>query len=494
MERTTLVHDSSPSRSPQGCPGKLSISEEKLVRVEVGPGPGGIDLRRLVDAGDRFAQEEGEADELSEADRRHGKAMQARGDAQQEEGDHGGQDLQANGVVGASDEAADIEMLLDPSEQQLDLPSGLIEGGDLDGGPRHVVGQQFEGLAALMAAHADEAQADVELGIAFADQLDLGILEHGEAIAVTSPPGPQALGAEAGVGLAAGDEVGVGLIDLGPPAIVTIGLVKNVSRRCLDRHLAAEADVAVERWSDRLAVRNVGLRVVDDVQLQAPYASIPLRPLDHLAERDRRRIDQSDHLLTLAPPRPGSLSGQTAEQLGEDRHRSPLVGIRQCRSAEFANPQVIVVVGVGLPSCFQLAQALGAAQLSADQTHQMVPAIKLLVVGIAIVTIHNGVELPSIYQFEQAAKNAIAITHAWSFYFLSLSNLKVADLCRRGRACACVTSNHSPDNPAEPAKGRCPHSACPERSRRGGGVMSTITDTHDPRAPVKARSRRKTPP
>src|SRR5207253_9374967 len=114
-----------------------------------------------------------------------------------------------------------------------------------------------ESDAAVRAGHADRPRCEVELGVVLAGQFDFGVLEHGEAIAMASPQRPQVQGAEAGVGLAAGDEAGAGSIDLGPPAIMAIGLVEDVSCRRLDRYLTAEADVTVEGRSDRLAVGNV---------------------------------------------------------------------------------------------------------------------------------------------------------------------------------------------------------------------------------------------
>ena len=50
----------------------------------------------------------------------------------------------------AAEKAPDLEVLLDPAEQQLDLPARLVEGGDLEGGALEIVGEQGE-LAAVVA-------------------------------------------------------------------------------------------------------------------------------------------------------------------------------------------------------------------------------------------------------------------------------------------------------------------------------------------------------
>src|ERR1700747_1168416 len=107
----------------------------------------------------------------------------AGGDAPQRIGDHRGKDLEADRVVVVAEEAADVEMLFDPAKQQLDLPSRLVEGSDVDGGSFEVIGQQGDGFA-VGSLDAQPAQADRQLRIALAGEAHLTVLEHGETIAL----------------------------------------------------------------------------------------------------------------------------------------------------------------------------------------------------------------------------------------------------------------------------------------------------------------------
>ena len=61
--------------------------------------------------------------------------------AQQHEGDQRGIDLGPDGVLAAPEKAADFEVLLEPFEQELDLPTLFIERGNLLGRPLGVIGQ-----------------------------------------------------------------------------------------------------------------------------------------------------------------------------------------------------------------------------------------------------------------------------------------------------------------------------------------------------------------
>jgi hypothetical protein len=64
----------------------------------------------------------------------------------------------------------------------------------------------------------------------------------------------------------------------------------------------------------------------------------------------------------------------------------------------------------------------------------MVPAFEGLVVGIAVVPLHNLAKLPSVDRFEEVSKDAIEVAHARPF--LSLDNQKVLGSRRIRRACA----------------------------------------------------------
>src|SRR5713226_9157044 len=120
-------------RKSQGCPGKKShIGEPQLIGREFGSWFARIDWWRLVDFCDRTSREEALADEFGEAQVQHPQGIQTPREAQEQIGDHRGDDLQANGVVVSTHELAEVEMLLDPAEQEFNLPAALVEGRNLN--------------------------------------------------------------------------------------------------------------------------------------------------------------------------------------------------------------------------------------------------------------------------------------------------------------------------------------------------------------------------
>ena len=147
-----------------------------------------VDGRGFFDGAEVAAFEQAADDQIGEAKDRDLDAMAAGGDAQQRVGDHRGKDLQTDGVIVVAEEAADVEMLFDPAEQQLDLPSRLVESGDLVGRTLKVIGQQGNGFA-IAALDPEPAQADRELRIALAGEAHLTVLEYGETIALGARDG-----------------------------------------------------------------------------------------------------------------------------------------------------------------------------------------------------------------------------------------------------------------------------------------------------------------
>src|SRR6266851_1005611 len=151
VQRSSVwLSPSLPSPYGAGLSGEsLSIVEGELVGGVSRGGPGRFGSVGFVDVGDGSAGEQASADEFGEAD----------GDAQQEVGDHGGQQLQADGVGVAAEEGRDLEMLLEPAEQQLDLPACLVEAADLDGRALEVVGEEGD-LGSVVAPQANAAHRD----------------------------------------------------------------------------------------------------------------------------------------------------------------------------------------------------------------------------------------------------------------------------------------------------------------------------------------------
>src|SRR5580658_4767374 len=117
-------------------------------------------------------------------------------------------------------------MLLDPAKQQFDLPALFVECRDFDGGALKVVGEKRD-LCALVAPDANAAHGNEKLGIAFADEPDLGIVDDGKAVALAFPERQPADGTKPRRSFLTRHEYGARLMNASPPLVFAVGFVEN---------------------------------------------------------------------------------------------------------------------------------------------------------------------------------------------------------------------------------------------------------------------------
>ena len=87
-----------------------------------------------------------------------------------------GPDLGEHGVLGDAEKALQLEVLLDPLEEQLDLPTAFVDVGDGLGRQMLDIGEEFIGSAGVGAAISDQSQGLERPGLfLFAGEFDPAI-------------------------------------------------------------------------------------------------------------------------------------------------------------------------------------------------------------------------------------------------------------------------------------------------------------------------------
>src|SRR5665213_3502583 len=131
-------------------------------------------------------------------------------------------------------------MLLDPLEEQLDLPAQTVELGDGEGGQREVVGEKDQPLAGLGVLEPDTSQRRGEafLRVEAGERDGLVADEAGASVDRMRVP---ALGLE--VGLGADDEEAAGLVKAGEPIEVDVSTIHDVDGTRLGHQLIENIDV-----------------------------------------------------------------------------------------------------------------------------------------------------------------------------------------------------------------------------------------------------------
>ena len=379
--------------------------------------------RRPIKSIDRSSREEKPAGEFGEPQARQVDVVAVCGDAQQHESDHRRDQLQPHGVLVCAEKPSDLEMLLDPAEQQLDGPARLVERGDLDRRTHHVVGEHDDllRLAVLqrIAANMQATQPHRQLRVALAGEFDLAIPEHGITVAARLRHISLRDVVEAGVALGTRDEEGSGLVDAPPPFEIVIALVEDIGRAGLDRRLLADFDIIDIGGRDLDAEGAVVSGIVDDVHLHAVDAAVRTGEVVELAQRNGGRIDEAQELGAVAAGFAVELAGEAREQIGEHADGPASVGFGESGAGERAGAEVIMEAAAGVEGGLEGAQAGRAAELGADQRDEVIPALERFVVGVALVAGDDAGEGATIDRLEQVDKNAILKAHAWSFIFQS---------------------------------------------------------------------------
>jgi len=149
-------------------------------------------------------------------------------------------DLGAHRVGRGAVEGFDAQMLLDPFEEEFDLPAAAIELGD--GQRRHgeVVGQEDQGLARFWVAIADAAHGDGIIVLGVQPGEHHGLVET-QAGGFVHGVGVTACAAEVLFG--AGDEESAALMNPMPAGEVKVAAIHDVKRAGFPDELVEDVDV-----------------------------------------------------------------------------------------------------------------------------------------------------------------------------------------------------------------------------------------------------------
>src|SRR5260221_4452895 len=177
------------------------------------------------------------------------------------------------------------------------------------------------------------------------------------------------------------------------------------------------------------------------------------------------------------------------------------------RASNDAYGHMIMLMGVRIEAAFDRAQTHHPAQLSTDQRHHVTPALERLVVGVAVILLHNPTKLPPIDRLEEISKDAIRISHARPLFESRQPESTRFAPDWSGMLRGIV--NHSPDGPARDetspmpvihvsrrSTGNCDISAIHRRDRGfaifpgGSPTVHGYGASHDRALPVSPTSSR----
>jgi len=350
-------------------------------------------------------------DESGEGERALDNSVGIVRQAQQQKGDEGDRNLKADGVLGSPQEVTDFQGLLDPSKEQLDGPSALVQIGDLLRAGSQIIGEDAQHLAGL------------DHDPNFADQTRHRVVTgSGEPFRKVS--GPIAADRRSRwdrmilddrkrrVGFEPRDNAAAGLIERRPPAIIVIAEVENVDSSRFDRHFLGGRDVIHVCRGHHEIKWLIGIGIVNDVCFGAANPRRKRRPMTaQTAQPHAGRIDQADTIADFPPISALQLSHQRRKQAAKYFNRTRSIGRRERRLRHRVAPEMIKLAGMASQARFDVAQASQAAKLRIQHRDQMRLGLQGARISVGIVLLHKPIDERPRNMLQNSMKNDILVLH-----------------------------------------------------------------------------------
>lgn len=328
---------------------------------------------------------------------------------------NGRPDLGAHRVWRRAVKGFDAQMLLDPFEEEFDLPATAIELGD--GQRRHgeVIGQEDQRPARFRIAIADAAQRDGIIVLGVQPGEHDGLVET-QAGGFVHGAGVTACGAE--VLLGAGDEESAALMDAMPAGEVEVATIHDVKRAGFPDELVEDIDVMNTARGDNDDGGKVALEREQGVELDG---GLVLSKRGPRKERETevngggvQRIGSGLQFKAerLIGVKRGGLPDEDVGEIGKDAPVAIFVGIGQSAAGGgLADAGVVEFRAEGCQAGFDVAQTFAPGQLGKRQHEELFISGEFADAAVAVVTDNTLVELVFGEEVEELGEDGATFVH-----------------------------------------------------------------------------------
>ena len=336
-------------------------------------------------------------------------------DGDEEINGDGRPDLGAHGVWRRAIKGFDPQMLLDPFEEEFDLPAAAIELGD--GQRRHgeVVGQKDQRLARCWIAIADAAHGDRIMALGVQPGEPHGLVETQAGGFVH---GARVTACAAEVLFGAGDKEGTALVEAMPAGEVEIAAIHDVERAGFPDELVEEVDVMHAAGGDNDDGGKVALERQQGVEFDGGFGTAERGPGK---ERETevngggvQRIGGGLEFKTerLIGVKRGGLPDEDLGEIGKDAPVAIFIGLGQrAAGGGLADAGVVKFCAEGRQAGFDVAQAFTPSQLGKRQHEELFISGEFADAVVAAVTGDTLVELIFGEAVEELGEDGATFVH-----------------------------------------------------------------------------------
>ncbi len=331
-------------------------------------------------------------------------------------GAHGNPDLRLHGVLAGAQKRLDAQVLLDPFEEQLDLPTLAVQVGNELWLQGKVVGQKGDALAGLVLDYNTSQSGWIVLaGIEHREYADLVADDRG----VAAVHGIGIASLELRVALGSRHEEGLGLMNDVQPAEVQIAPIHQVERPDFEHQVVQNIDLVGLAVCDVNEAGDAAMQVQQGVQLDGGLGGAKRCPrmqgqtqVDGAGVERVDRCIQIDSQRLLGVQRSGH-ANQMLRNVGIDLPGSGSVRIGQCvaRNRRAAKPHVVQPIGLGSQVDFDIAQGLAIGQLRECHGEELVQAREVFDLVVAPMFGHTPAKGAHGQIGHELRKNELALMH-----------------------------------------------------------------------------------
>ena len=332
---------------------------------------------------------------------------------------HGAPDLRLDGVLAVAQELLDSQVLLDPFEEQFDLPAILVKRCDRQRRQDKVVGQEYERLATLDILESNAPQVLwVMLGrVKPVEQYRLIANNAARPIDLCRIDS-----SSIHIGFGAGHEESARLMQSIETSEVQVASVHDIERPSLDRHEVQHVDFVHLAVADMDKRWDCAPQVQQGVQLDCALGTAKGCPVEQAQTQiDRGCVQRIDGVLQVESDQVRvavELASATNQQCSDVRPNAPIarfVGIGQRRAMNaVTQPHRIEFVRVGAKCHLDVAQTLAPRQLSKSHHAKLLRAGHATNACVAAVAIDDATKARPRHELHNLRKKRLADVHETS--------------------------------------------------------------------------------
>ena len=336
-------------------------------------------------------------------------------DGDEHVGGHGAPNLRLDCVLAVAQKLLDAQVLLDPLEKQLDLPTTFVQSGNGHGRQACVVGQKDQRLLGDGVFESDTAQVlRVVLGSIVPIQRN-GLIADDAAAPVhfgrVNAPGVH-------IAFGAGHKEGPCLMHLKQANKVQVAPVHDVERSRLQNQNVQHIDLVHLAVADVDEGWNTTSQVQQCVELDGGLGFAKGSPVEQAqAQIDGGGVQGVDRVLEFEPQvlvqiKFASSPNQNCGQVGPNAPVSGLVGIGQGGSVNaVSKAHGVQLAGVGTQRYLDVAQALAPSQLGKGHDAKLLGARQTTHTRVATVAGNDSRKACPWHELHDLSKQGLADIH-----------------------------------------------------------------------------------